>query len=237
VFDLLQACLNGDRREPHVPATAASLASAAQEAARQGAVEFHIHPRDASGAETLAPSHVGAALLAIRDAVPGALVGIGSGTWIAPGGRARHADIKAWTVLPDYVSVNFNEEDAPEVIELLAKKGVQHEAGIWSIEDAERFLSLPASDHCKRVLVEMPDEPASTALARANAVMRRLSERKDLPPILLHGIDESCWPCLVKAFQLGLKSRVGFEDTLLLPDGTAASDNAALVRAAMTVTA
>jgi uncharacterized protein (DUF849 family) len=41
-----------------------------------------------------------------------------------------------------------------------------------------------------------------------------------------------CWPALRQAARLGLDMRIGLEDTLEMPDGSLAPDNAALVAAA-----
>jgi uncharacterized protein (DUF849 family) len=41
------------------------------------------------------------------------------------------------------------------------------------------------------------------------------------------------WPLVVDAFRRGHDTRVGFEDSILLPDGSPAQSNAELVRAAM----
>ena len=51
-------------------------------------------------------------------------------------------------------------------------------------------------------------------------------------PRLIHGTDEAVWPLLERAMRGGHVSRIGLEDTLLLPGGEVATDNAALVRAA-----
>lgn len=51
-------------------------------------------------------------------------------------------------------------------------------------------------------------------------------------PRLIHGTDEAVWPLLERAMRGGHVSRIGLEDTLLLPSGELATDNAALVRAA-----
>ncbi|WP_408022729.1 3-keto-5-aminohexanoate cleavage protein [Streptacidiphilus fuscans] len=51
-------------------------------------------------------------------------------------------------------------------------------------------------------------------------------------PILLHGEDASAWPILRLAASRRLDARIGLEDVLHLPDGTSASGNAALIRAA-----
>jgi uncharacterized protein (DUF849 family) len=51
-------------------------------------------------------------------------------------------------------------------------------------------------------------------------------------PRLSHGTDKAVWPLLERAIHSGNVSRIGFEDTLYLPTGELATDNAALVRAA-----
>jgi uncharacterized protein (DUF849 family) len=52
-------------------------------------------------------------------------------------------------------------------------------------------------------------------------------------PVLLHGEDESCWPLVRRAGQLGLATRIGLEDVLTGPDGQPAVGNASLVRQAL----
>lgn len=233
---MLQACLNGGRTRSeagHVPLLPDELASDARSVCSAGARELHVHPRDNGGVETLLPDHVSAALTAIRAAVPGVPVGIGTGAWIAPGGRARHADMAGWTVLPDYVSINLNEEDAPSVMAMMAARGVGIEAGVWSLADARRLIMLADRPVLLRILVEMPDAPAGEALSEADAVIRALSEAGLDVPVLLHGEGESAWPCIAEAARIGCDTRIGLEDTLVLPDGSATPDNATLVRAAL----
>ena len=45
------------------------------------------------------------------------------------------------------------------------------------------------------------------------------------------------WPLVVDAFRRGHDTRVGFEDSVLLPDGTEAQSNAQLVIAAVALRA
>jgi uncharacterized protein (DUF849 family) len=66
---LIKACLNGGTtrdEHPSVPQQPAELAAAAAEAVQAGAGAVHLHPRDASGAETLAPEAGLAAVAAVR---------------------------------------------------------------------------------------------------------------------------------------------------------------------------
>lgn len=50
--------------------------------------------------------------------------------------------------------------------------------------------------------------------------------------MLLRAEGSSAWPALLLTGRLGLSTRISLEDVLVLPDGAAAADNAALVRAA-----
>ena len=59
-----------------------------------------------------------------------------------------------------------------------------------------------------------------------------LDQARIATPRLLHGIDRTAWPMIGEAARRGLQTRIGFEDTVLLPDGGAAPSNAALVTAA-----
>lgn len=233
---MLQACLNGGRtadEAPAAPITPGSLAADAIAARAAGADEAHIHPRDASGAETLEPGAVAACLRAVRAASPGMPVGIGTGDWIAPGGPARHAHMRSWTEKPDYVSINLNEPDAPDVAALMSDIGVGVEAGVWTLADADRLIDEFSPEACLRVLVEMTSEDPRTAVDEADAVLARLQEGGfGAVPKLLHGLDGSAWACVQAAAERGLQTRIGFEDVLTMPDGAPAESNAALVAAA-----
>jgi uncharacterized protein (DUF849 family) len=235
---VLQACLNGGlpkSRHPNLPITPAELAADALSVRQAGAHELHIHVRNSAGVETLDPAAVAATLNAVRGAVPGMAVGISTGAWIAPGGRARHRDIEAWSILPDYCSVNLNEEEAIEVIDLLYSRGIGIEAGIWDQRDAQRFVGAVSLDRCLRVLVEMTSNDEGEALSEASRVLDVLSKAGCELPVLLHGEAGSMWPCLREAARLGHSARVGLEDGLQLPDGSLARSNAELVEAAAAI--
>lgn len=232
---MLQGCLNGDRDKlfhPAVPCTPAELARNARAAVDAGANELHVHPRGADGLESLHPEDVAEALLAIRTGTPGIPVGLSTRRPIRPGARARHEHIRRWTALPDYVSVNLIEEDAPEVIALVRDKGIGVEAGLWSAADAERFVSLPDARRCLRVLIEINEQEEAEALRVARDIMRVLDGAGLYRPRLLHGYEATMWTIYRQALALGLDARVGLEDGALLPSGERAPDNAALIRAA-----
>lgn len=232
---MLQACLNGGisrKDQPRVPISPEELARDAVAVRNAGADELHIHPRDEQSAETLAALDVGQAISAIRAAVPGMPVGVSTGAWIKPGGRMRHRHIADWEILPDYASVNLNELDAIEAVDLLHGKGVGVEAGLWDSHDAERFVKEVDAVRCLRVLVEMTSNDPAVALLEAGRIMQILAKANCALPILLHGEGGSVWACIEEAARLGLSTRVGFEDGRHLPDGSEAESNAALVKAA-----
>ena len=221
---MLQACLNGDRtRADHaaVPLTADELARDAVAVVRAGARELHVHPRGPDGAESLAAADIAAALSAIRLAVPGTPVGVSTRSPIRPGGRARHAAMRAWSALPDYVSVNLVEEDAPDVIALMSAMGVRVEAGLWSPADAARFVALDDASACLRVLIEINEQNLADALKALEGVIAILDASGSRLPRLLHGYDATMWPLYREALRRGLDARIGFEDGLDLPNGRA----------------
>ena len=235
---MLQACLNGGLAKTvhaRVPVSASELAADAQSVRAAGAAELHIHVRNREGTETLDPDAVASCLTAIRRAVPGMPVGIGTGAWIAPGGRARHRNMGAWSVVPDYCSVNLNEQDAVEVVGLLHARGIGVEAGLWDRRDARRFIGDVPFSRCLRVLVEMTSNDGAEAVAEAQHIFDLLFDAGCKLPILLHGEGGSVWACVREAARRGCATRVGFEDGLHLPDGVLAEDNASLVREAVAI--
>ncbi|MGD0640709.1 MAG: 3-keto-5-aminohexanoate cleavage protein [Roseiarcus sp.] len=232
---MLQACLNGGRAKAEhraIPCAPDELAADARAASALGAAEFHVHPRGADGLESLAPDDVAAALQAIRASAPSAPIGLSTGAWIRPGGRARQEAIRSWTVLPDYVSVNLVEEDAPEVIALAMEKGFGVEAGLWTVADARRFAALPTAAQCLRALIEINGQDVDEGLRVAHAIIAALDEARLVLPRLLHGLDATKWPLYRESLRLGLDGRIGFEDGLRLPSGEIAASNAALIAAA-----
>jgi uncharacterized protein (DUF849 family) len=56
-------------------------------------------------------------------------------------------------------------------------------------------------------------------------------------PRLTHGMNDWTWPLVEDAFRRGHDTRVGFEDSVLLPDGRQAQSNAQLVQTALTLRA
>lgn len=230
---LLKACLNGPRRadeHPALPVGVEALAADAIACVRAGAGAIHLHPRDGEGCESLEAGVVDRAVRAVRAAC-GVPVGVATGAWVEPDPRRRAALVGAWTE-PDFASVNLSEPGAVEVMRALLDAGVGIEAGIWSVEDAGRLASSGLADRPLRVLVEVLRGAGDEAAASAREIDAALDRLGIAAPRLHHGEELAAWPVLRQGIVLGRDLRIGLEDTLVLPDGSAARDNAALVAAA-----
>ncbi len=229
----LKACINGARtphEHPALPVTPQQLAAEAVAAHAAGARAVHLHPKDADGVDSLLASDVAAAVTAVRDAAPGLPLGVTTGYWALPDAPQRLRAIDSWSVLPDFASVNWHEPGSPELAELLLSRGIGVEAGIFHAETARSWAASEVAPHCLRVMVELG---ADGDVAAADEVLAVVSAAGSPAPILLHGLDDSCWPLLRHAGARGLQARIGMEDTLVLPDGSRADGNAALVSAAV----
>ncbi|MFF7951262.1 3-keto-5-aminohexanoate cleavage protein [Streptomyces griseorubiginosus] len=226
---MVQVCLNGPRGAADgtaVPLTPEAMARSAAEAVAAGATDIHVHPKTPCGQDSLSPRVVAATLEAIR-ALVSVPVGVTTGAWSEPDPAARVARVREWTVLPDHASVNWHEPGAESVAAALIERGVGVEAGVWSGTDsAARFARSPLGPRVLRVLAEVTDtEAAETAAHRLLADLGPAHGR----PVLLHGEGAGAWPVLRMAGRLGLATRVGLEDMLVLPDGQQALSNAQLV--------
>jgi uncharacterized protein (DUF849 family) len=223
----MKACLNGGRPSP---ATATELAEAAAGAVAAGADALHVHPRDTTGQESLVAEDVGAAVASIRAACPGVRVGVSTGLWMAGGdARRREALVRAWASLearPDFASINAHEDGFADLAAVLTDAGIGVEAGVWHAGAAAGLDGVPL----ERVLIEVVDAPADRAVQEADKILAAVRDSGYRGERLLHGEEEACWPLIEHAGRLGLPTRVGLEDTLVLPDGTPAESNADLVR-------
>jgi uncharacterized protein (DUF849 family) len=229
---LLKAAVNGARaREAHpmLPTTPIELAWAAAAAVQAGAGAVHVHVRGAGGAESLEREDVTRTLEAVRRAIPSIGVGISTGLWITKDPQRRHSLVSQWTTLPDFASVNFHEEGAVAVAELLVARGVGVEAGLFTAASAETFGSAAIAPRCLRVLIEPRGSDVAAALDTVRAIEAVLDARKIGLPRLLHGSGATAWALVQEAVKRGYDTRAGLEDMLDLPDGRQAPGNAAII--------
>jgi uncharacterized protein (DUF849 family) len=227
----LKACLNGARsadQHPALPITVDAMVADAAACVAAGAGAIHLHPRDADGRESLAADIVDDTVRRVQAAC-GVPIGVATGAWVEPDPERRAALVGAWTA-PGFASVNLSEPGAEAVMRALLDSGlVGIEAGVWSVKDAERLAATGLAGALTRVLVEVIDVPREAAPGAARAIDAALDRLGVTAPRLHHGEEEATWPVLEQAVALGRDTRVGLEDTLLLPDGSPAAGNAELV--------
>ena len=233
---LIKAAINGGRSKaehPSVPITPDEQADAVIECLNAGAQAIHLHVCSLMGRESLLPEDVTRTLQVVRSVAPQAPIGVSTGAWIVPDPSERLRLVAAWEVLPDFASVNFGERGAVELAQLMLSRGVDVEAGLCDADAAEIFLNSGLASRCLRVLLE-PQEQEIEGAREAVKQIEEVLERGTVGTArLLHGTEATTWPILEEAVIRGYGVRVGFEDTLKLPDGAVARANAELVAEAI----
>jgi uncharacterized protein (DUF849 family) len=233
---MLQVALNGNRTKrehPLVPVQIHEIAEEAVQACRAGADAIHFHVRDAAGRETVESSFVQEQLTFLREKLPGIPMGISTGEWIEPDFDKRLYHLRNWSVLPDFVSVNCYEAGFEKIVEACLEKGIAWEAGINSKDAAIKFVLSGLSDTPVRILIEPHEQDIAIALKSVSGIEQIIQKVRQETPVLLHGYDLTCWPLLQLSPEKDYSTRIGFEDTLFLPDGSKADTNAQLVEAAL----
>jgi len=158
----------------------------------------------------------------------------------------QRAMVKGTSVPPDAVVLSADEAAelsdrvyqvrcaAEDVATALIERGIGVEAGLWHESGVAAWGRSPLREQCERILVEVPaTQDAAEARATADRLVAQVrSFIGTAVPILLHGEDGSTWTLVGLAAERGLATRIGLEDVLVMPDGSAASGNAELVAAA-----
>ena len=233
---LVKAAINGGRAKtehPSIPVSPSEIAAAVVECLSAGASAIHFHIRSEDGRESLADEDLARTLQVVRKMTPTAQVGVSTGAWIVPDPAMRVKAVASWTTLPDFASVNFSEEGANEVAQVLIQKSVGVEAGLSDAGDAERLVNSGLAGRCLRILIEPQEQEIEKARATVKETKAVLDQARIDIARVLHGTEATTWAILEDAVKLGYGIRVGFEDTLTLPDGTPAGSNAELVKQAM----
>jgi uncharacterized protein (DUF849 family) len=232
---LIEVALNGNRsRNEHaaVPQTPAELATAARDAVAAGAGAVHFHVYGPGGVESLDPGDVTAAVEAVRAAVPGIPFGVSTGAWIVRDTAQRLKKVMQWNVLFPYVSINFNEDGARDLGRWMVSQGIHIEAGMGNEAAAKLFTQAGFANLCVRAMFEPEHQNLKEALEVVDKMDAALTRVWIETPRLLHGYNATAWDMVREAKRRGWQTRIGLEDTLTLPDGRPAKDNAELVAAA-----
>jgi uncharacterized protein (DUF849 family) len=225
---------------PSMPVSLAEVLADLRECFRAGADGVHLHVRDETGAETLRPEVVNETCrwvraLAAEEGVA-AEIGLTTGEWIVPVLADRIAMIREWEGV-DCATVNLSESGFESVMAAMLDVGIGIDVGLWAPAEMKVLLASGMLPRARRVSIELgPGEPyflTGEPSAIAQEINDALDEAGSTCPRLTHGMNHWTWPLVADAFRRGQDTRVGFEDSIRLPDGSIAPDNAALVRAAV----
>jgi uncharacterized protein (DUF849 family) len=201
-----------------------------------------MHARDAAGLETLDPVIVNETCRRVRavaeDVGVQVEVGLTTGEWIVPDVADRIALIREWEGV-DCATVNLSEPGFEAVMAAMLDVGIGIDVGLWAPVEIDRIVRSGMLPFAQRVSIELdPGEPyflSGPPEALAQQMNDALDAAGSACPRLTHGSDDWTWALVEDAFRRGHDTRVGFEDSVLLPDGTIAGSNAELVTAALEV--
>jgi uncharacterized protein (DUF849 family) len=225
-----------------MPISKDELVTELRECFQAGATGVHLHVRDRFGAETFDPSVVNDTCLHVREAaeelgVP-VEIGLTTGAWIMPDLGARLALIREWEGV-DCATVNLSEDGFEHVMSALLDVGIGIDVGLWAPVEMDRLVASGLLPQAQRVSIELdPGEPyflQGEATHLAQRVNDLLDDAGSTCPRLTHGMNDWTWVLVEDAYRRGHDTRVGFEDSLLLPNGAEADSNAQLVEAAVVI--
>jgi uncharacterized protein (DUF849 family) len=224
---------------PNIPVTLDDVLADLRECFRAGAIGVHLHVRDESGAETLDPAAVTRTCRQVREAGAevgvAAEIGLTTGAWIVPDLASRISMIREWEGV-DCATVNLSEPGFEDVMQAVADAGIGIDVGLWAPVEIDVLLDSGFLQLVQRISIELaPGEPyflTGEPSELAQQINDRLDAAGSACPRLTHGMKEWTWPLIADAFRRGHHTRVGFEDSVYLPDGTEAQSNAQLVQAA-----
>lgn len=243
---IIMSAPNGARRgkadHEALPITPDELAACAESVADAGASILHLHVRDEAGNHSLDTDRYRAAIGAIRDRVGERLIiqvtteACGRYTPAQQMAAVRELEPEAVSLaLKEICPDAGSEAVAAEFFTWLDTEDVMAQYILYGADDAGRFTDL-------RQRGVIPDAWPFVLL-----VLGRYSDSLTGDPDLLAAYTKSlqqdvtwmvcCFgqtenAAVAEAVRLNGHARVGFENNLVLPDGSIAADNAALVRVA-----
>lgn len=242
---VLAVAPNGARKtkadHPAVPLEPEELAETALLCGQAGAAMIHLHVRDAEQRHTLDVGRYRAASEAVRGAVGRFMVIQVTTEAVGRYGPAEQMDCvralepeAASFAVRELVPDADSEAAAQRFFGWVAEAGIQAQYILYDAADVARFNDLRARG-------VLPAGPQFLLFVLGRYSADQQSEPAELLPFLAARQAEDPWSmcafgaketaAAVTAAGLGGHVRVGFENNLLLPDGSVAPDNAALVGA------
>lgn len=245
---IVMSAPNGARRQkqdhPAVPVSPDDLAICAEEVLAAGASILHLHVRDDEGDHSLSPARYRTAMDAIRDKVGSKLV-----LQITTESCGKYGPNEQMNVVrelrPEAVSVALRELWTDEIddrisagfYEWLGQSGTMAQHILYNRADVERFSALWERDRIGDgtpfvlLVIGRDTVVGDDGLSVLRGMLDGFGEK--IPHWAVCGFG----PFEVDAAQFAVKNgghaRVGFENNLLLKDGTVAQNNAALVAQAV----
>jgi uncharacterized protein (DUF849 family) len=241
-FASIAVAPNGARRgkadHPRLPITSEEIAREAARCAEAGASLLHLHVRDAEGAHSLDEGRYGEAIAAVRDRVGGAMV-----IQVTTEAVGRYTPEEQMLVVkrlrPEAASVALSE-----LIPSAAHEGAAVRFYHWAAEAGVALQHILYAPEEAVALLDLVRRGVIPGRAHPLFVLGRYTPgQQSDPSALIAFLDR--WPAdepwsvcafgqaetaaLAMALALGGHVRVGFENSLVRPDGSMASDNAEAV--------
>jgi len=235
---IITAALTGNvptkAMNPHLPETADEIAADVKRCLDAGASVFHLHARDACGKPTLDTSVIKENVRKVKAAAPQAILQLSTG---ARAGRDWEERVNPVHLLPEMASFTTGSnnmpgmvyENSPQFIEYLARifqeTGVKPEIEVFETGmitnalflEKKRLLTSPL--HFQFVL----GVPGAMSASIKNLLF--LSESIPAGSTwTVAGIGKWEIPLAAAAMVMGGHVRVGLEDNLFMPDGSAAGN-------------
>jgi uncharacterized protein (DUF849 family) len=225
---------------PNMPVALDELLADLRECFRAGATGVHLHVRDAFGAETFDPAVVNETCGQVREVAAevgvAAEIGLTTGAWIVPDLAGRIAMIREWEGV-DCATVNLSERGFERVMQAMLDVGIGIDVGLWAPVEVDALLASGFLPHVQRISIELDSGEPYYLTGEPSALAQQVNDALDAAgsacPRLTHGMNAWTWPLVADAFRRGHDTRVGFEDSVYLPDGGRSVSNAQLVRAAL----
>ncbi|MEX2495774.1 MAG: 3-keto-5-aminohexanoate cleavage protein [Woeseia sp.] len=241
---MIMAAPNGARRSradhPALPMTADELALCAAALLDAGASVLHLHVRDGEGRHTLAPDAYRDAIRHIRrETGDGLILQITTesvGEYAADEQMALVKELRPEAVslaLRELYPDSHGETQAADFFAWLVSERIWPQYILYSAEEMRRFEGL-------RRRGVFAEEHPSCLLVLGRYADRQQGDPEELQA-MLSAADCDLFPwsaccfgrheqeAMLVALEKGGHVRIGFENNLLLADGSRASDNAALI--------
>jgi len=224
---------------PAIPLTAKEIAATAAACRDAGAAMLHLHVRDHAGGHLLDADAYRDAITAVRRAVgPDMIIQITTDSLGMYAPEEQMAVVRE--VHPEAVSLALkeivpdpgHESAAAEFLAWLADEGTMVQFILYSPQGVTRFQELR-----RRGMV--PGDQHFLLFVLGRYTLGQTSVPADLLPFLMVHDHRDAWAlcafgpresaCALTAAALGGHTRVGFENNVLLSDGSRAPNNKALV--------